>query len=467
MQNGSSRKLCPSCNTSIGVASKKCKFCGATIQLKVKLEAQKRKATDEWANKTMKHGRYATLVNAANKLVHGFHKVGVHPLLLLCKRKKDNILPSTALCPHSGMVNQTSMAAIQRLYEAIVKVAINTHTPTIQPSNPPPVAAQELSDTVSPQETSYTLILNQVEPPISPTAQETSYTLILNQVEPPISPTAQETSYTLILNQVEPPISPTAQETSYTLILNQVEPPISLTAQETSYTLILNQVEPPISPTAQETSYTLILNQVESPISPTAQETSYTLILNQVESPISPTAQETSYTLILNQVESPISPTAQETSYTLILNQVEPPISPTAQETSYTLILNQVEPPISPTAQETSYTLILNQVEPPISPTTQDASYTLILNQVEPPISPTAQETSYTHTKPKKTERKSCHPQKTLQLAEHDTVNPIQPRPRKRKYDYMQKVARNGTMTGSRPRTAFLHLLGIGGNLPA
>ncbi|XP_070305642.1 uncharacterized protein [Salvelinus sp. IW2-2015] len=114
------------------------------------------------------------------------------------------------------MMNQTSMAAIQRLYAAIVKVAINTHTPTLQPSNPPPVAAQELSVTVAPQETSYTLNITQVETPISPTAQETSCTPILNQVEPPISPTAQETSYTPILNQVEPPITPTAQETSYT-----------------------------------------------------------------------------------------------------------------------------------------------------------------------------------------------------------------------------------------------------------
>ncbi|XP_029629779.1 uncharacterized protein LOC115206715 [Salmo trutta] len=196
MSPGSSRKLCPSCNTSIGVVSKKCKFCGATIQLKVKLEGQKRKATDEWTNKTMKHGRYATLINAENKLVHGLHKVGVYPLLLLSKGKKDNILLSTALCPHSGMRNQTSMAAIQRLYEAIVKVAINTHTSTLHPSNPPPVAAQELSDTVAPQETSYTLLITQVEPPISPTAQEISYTPILNQVEPPITPTAQETSFT-------------------------------------------------------------------------------------------------------------------------------------------------------------------------------------------------------------------------------------------------------------------------------
>eukprot|EP00063_Salmo_salar_P088160 XP_014062995.1 PREDICTED: DNA-directed RNA polymerase II subunit RPB1-like [Salmo salar] len=275
MAPGSSRKLCPSCNTSIRGASKKSQFCGATIQLKVKLEAQKRKATDEWANKTMKHGRYATLVNAANKLVHRFHKVGGNPLLLLSKRKKDNILSSTALCPHSGMMSQTSMAAIQRLYEAIVK---------------------ELSDTVAPQETSYTPILNQVEPPISPTTQETSYTPILNQVEHPISPTTQDASYTPILNQVEPPISPTTQDTSYTPILNQVEPPISPTTQDTSYTPILNQVEPPISPTTQDTSYTPILNQVEPPISPTTQDTSYTPILNQVEPPISPTTQETSYT---------------------------------------------------------------------------------------------------------------------------------------------------------------------------
>ncbi|XP_045081698.1 uncharacterized protein LOC121585049 isoform X1 [Coregonus clupeaformis] len=217
MAPGSTRKLCPSCKTSIGVASKKCKFCGAKIQLKVKLEAQKMKATDEWANKTMKHGRYTTLINAANKLVHRFHKIGVYPLLLLSKRKKDNIWSSTALCPHSGMMNQTSMAAIQRFYEVIVKEAINTHAPTPQPSNPPPVAAQELSDTVAPQETDF--ILTQVEPPISPTTQETSYTPILNQVEPPITPTTQETSYT-ILNQVEPPIIPTAQETSYT----QTEP---------------------------------------------------------------------------------------------------------------------------------------------------------------------------------------------------------------------------------------------------
>ncbi|CAB1320025.1 unnamed protein product [Coregonus sp. 'balchen'] len=248
MAPGSTRKLCPSCKTSIGVASKKCKFCGAKIQLKVKLEAQKMKATDEWANKTMKHGRYTTLINAANKLVHRFHKIGVYPLLLLSKRKKDNIWSSTALCPHSGMMNQTSMAAIQRFYEVIVKEAINTHALTPQPSNPPPVAAQELSDTVAPQETDF--------------------------------------------------------------------------------------------------------------------------------------------------------------------------------------ILTQVEPPISPTTQETSYT---------------------ILNQVEPPIIPTAQETSYPQTEPKKTGRKSCHSQKNLQTAEQDTVNPIQLRPRKRKYDYMQKVARNGMMTGSRP----------------
>nr|XP_046181745.1 platelet glycoprotein Ib alpha chain-like [Oncorhynchus gorbuscha] len=105
-------------------------------------------------------------------------------------------------------------------------------TPMPPHYNPPPVAAQELSDTIAPQETSYTL--TQVEPPISPTTQETSYTL--TQVEPPISPTTQETSYTLILNQVEPPIIPTTQETSYTLILNQVEPPIIPTTQETSYT---------------------------------------------------------------------------------------------------------------------------------------------------------------------------------------------------------------------------------------
>ncbi|XP_055774865.1 uncharacterized protein LOC129853155 [Salvelinus fontinalis] len=238
-------------------------------------------------------------------------------------------------------------------------VAINTHTPTLQPSNPPPIAAQELSDTVAPQETSFTLILNQVEPPITPTNQETSFTPILNQVEPPITPTNQETSFTPILNQVEPPITSTAQETSFTPILNQVEPLIS--------------------------------------------------------------------------------PITQETSYTPILNQVEPPITPTNQETSFTPILNQVEPLISPITQETSYTL----------------------------------------TKPKKTGRKSCNPQKTLHLAEHDTVNPILPhptvsypikphqtpsnrvqphptpsnpilthptpsnpilpRPRKKKYDYMQK----------------------------
>ncbi|XP_071255335.1 platelet glycoprotein Ib alpha chain-like isoform X2 [Salvelinus alpinus] len=195
-------------------------------------------------------------------------------------------------------------------------VAINTHTTTLQPSNPPPIAAQELSDTVAPQETSYTLILNQVEPPISPTIQETSYTPVLNQVEPLISPTTQETSYTPVLNQVEPPISPTTQETSYTPVLNQVEPLISPTTQETSYTPVLNQVEPPISPTTQETSYTPILNQVEPPISPTTQETSYTPILNQVEPPIFPTTQETSFTRIPNQVKPPITPTTQETSYT-------------------------------------------------------------------------------------------------------------------------------------------------------
>ncbi|CAB1329378.1 unnamed protein product, partial [Coregonus sp. 'balchen'] len=179
MAPGSSRKLCPSFKTSIGVSSQKGKFCGAKIQLKVKLEARKMKATDEWANKTMKHGIYATLVNAANKLVHRVHKVGVYPLLLLSKRKKDIILSSTALS--------------SRWYDES----------DLKGSNPK-------------VETSYTPILNQVEPPISPTTQETSYTRIPNQVEPPISPTTQETSYTRIPNQVEPPISPTAQETSYT-----------------------------------------------------------------------------------------------------------------------------------------------------------------------------------------------------------------------------------------------------------
>nr|XP_046149447.1 uncharacterized protein LOC123992337 [Oncorhynchus gorbuscha] len=115
-------------------------------------------------------------------------------------------------------------------------VAINTHTPTLQPSNPPTVAAQELSDTVAPQETNCNLILTQVEPPISPTTQETSYTPILNQVEPPIIPTTQETIYTPILNQVEPTILPTTQETSFTRFPNQVKPPITPSAQETSYT---------------------------------------------------------------------------------------------------------------------------------------------------------------------------------------------------------------------------------------
>ncbi|CAB1332309.1 unnamed protein product [Coregonus sp. 'balchen'] len=89
------------------------------------------------------------------------------------------------------------------------------------------------------KETSYTLILTLVEPPISSTTQETSYTLILTQ----------ESIYTPILNQVEPPIPPTTQESIYTPILNQVEPPIPPTTQETSYTPILNQVEPPITPT--------------------------------------------------------------------------------------------------------------------------------------------------------------------------------------------------------------------------
>ncbi|CAB1330843.1 unnamed protein product, partial [Coregonus sp. 'balchen'] len=228
MAPGSSRKLCPSYKTSIGVASKKCKFCGAKIQLKVKLEAQKMKATDEWENKTMKHGRYATLVNAANKLVHRFHKVGVYPLLLLSKRKKDNILSSTALRTHSGMMNQTSMAAIQRLYEAIVKGdQLHPHPhPGLTPDIPH-----------HPQ-TSYTPILTQVEPPISPTTQETSYTRIPNQ----------ETSYT-ILNQVEPPITPTAQETSYT----QTEPkkrgrkscsPVTLKKPSNPLSMTVNPIQP-------------------------------------------------------------------------------------------------------------------------------------------------------------------------------------------------------------------------------
>ncbi|KAM9511501.1 uncharacterized protein ACWYII_045928 isoform 3-T8 [Salvelinus alpinus] len=338
------------------------------------------KATDEWANKTMKHGRYATLVNAANKLV------GVYPLLLLSKRKKDNILSSTVLCPHSGMMNQTSMAAIQMLYEAIVKVAINTHTTTLQPSNPPPIAAQELSDTVAPQETSYTLILNQVEPPISPTIQETSYTPVLNQVEPLISPTTQETSYTPVLNQVEPPISPTTQETSYTPVLNQVEPLISPTTQETSYTPVLNQVEPPISPTTQETSYTPILNQVEPPISPTTQETSYTPILNQVEPPIFPTTQETSFTRIPNQVKPPITPTTQETSYT----HTKP--KKTGRKSCHLVTLKK---------PSKSMSMTVNSIPS---------------NPIQP------------------------HPTPFYPIQPHPTPSyPIQPRPRKKKYDYRQK----------------------------
>ena len=88
MAPGSSRKLYPSCKTTIGGASKKCQFCGAKIQLKVKLEAQKMKATDEWANKTMKHGRYASLVNAANKLLN----------LILFSSKKISAFLAKGIC---------------------------------------------------------------------------------------------------------------------------------------------------------------------------------------------------------------------------------------------------------------------------------------------------------------------------------------------------------------------------------
>ncbi|CAB1350067.1 unnamed protein product [Coregonus sp. 'balchen'] len=184
-------------------------------------------------------------------------------------------------------MNQTSMAAIQRLYEAIVGLLVLKNTSYA-------ILDHQAADE---QETRYTTIINQ--PPRRPD------TPLLSTRLNPDNP--QETRYTPIINQ----------ETRYTPIINQVEPLITYSPGD--------QIHHHHQPAPQETRYTpsstrlnpdnLLPWRPDTPPSSTRRPD--TPPSSTRLHPDNPTPQETRYTPIINQ----------ETRYTPIINQVEPLIT--------------------------------------------------------------------------------------------------------------------------------------------
>ncbi|XP_059211352.1 uncharacterized protein LOC131989986 isoform X2 [Centropristis striata] len=123
------QKKCPTCQASIGVASKVCKHCGARQPYKKKLEQAKEKISLQWKETQKKNKSVNKVYDATNLVLHKWNQLDRHPILLLAKRTGKGFV-AECLCPQPMPTQgaRDALLTIQRIYESILNVALTKET---------------------------------------------------------------------------------------------------------------------------------------------------------------------------------------------------------------------------------------------------------------------------------------------------------------------------------------------------
>ncbi|KAF3836191.1 hypothetical protein F7725_028749 [Dissostichus mawsoni] len=127
------QKVCQICKHKIGVASTKCRQCGANQPYKEKLSKQKEKVAQEWKAMQQKKHSVTKVYDATNLLniscffvsivfqLHKWKLLERHPILLLAKRG-TNGFAADCLCPWQIETEdgENALLTIKRIYESLL-----------------------------------------------------------------------------------------------------------------------------------------------------------------------------------------------------------------------------------------------------------------------------------------------------------------------------------------------------------
>ncbi|KAL3040783.1 hypothetical protein OYC64_011726 [Pagothenia borchgrevinki] len=115
------QKVCQICKHKIGVASKKCRQCGAKQPYKEKLSKQKEKVAQEWKAMQQKKHSVTNVYDPTNLLLHKWKFLERHPILLLAKRG-TNGFAADCLCPWQIETEdgENALLTIKRIYESLL-----------------------------------------------------------------------------------------------------------------------------------------------------------------------------------------------------------------------------------------------------------------------------------------------------------------------------------------------------------
>ncbi|KAF3836195.1 hypothetical protein F7725_028753 [Dissostichus mawsoni] len=115
------QKVCQTCKQNIGVASKKCRQCGAIQPYKEKLAKQKEKVAKEWKAMQQKNHSINKVYDSTNLLLHKWKMLDRRPILLLAKRG-TNGFAADCICPWPIETEdgKNALITIKRIYESVL-----------------------------------------------------------------------------------------------------------------------------------------------------------------------------------------------------------------------------------------------------------------------------------------------------------------------------------------------------------
>ncbi|XP_034070861.1 mucin-2-like isoform X2 [Gymnodraco acuticeps] len=182
----STQKVCQTCKQKIGVASRKCRQCGANQPYKEKLLKQKEKVAQEWKATQQKNHSVNKVYDSTNLLLHKWKLLERHPILLLAKRG-TNGFAADCLCPWQIETEDgnNALVTIKKIYENLLNgtLAVEPATrvgeiPPLEMEDPSATQAEMAADPGS----------DSLSVPLLTTETDTVFTPILTPVSSGLTP---------------------------------------------------------------------------------------------------------------------------------------------------------------------------------------------------------------------------------------------------------------------------------------
>ncbi|XP_072525978.1 uncharacterized protein [Salminus brasiliensis] len=144
---GSTFKKCTTCQSTIGVASKKCKHCGELQPYKDLQRKKLEKAKERTRQTPGRKSNAVKIVDAAKVHLHKLQAAGYTPIILLGKKKGSKVKSELLkLSENSSPEEHEACQTIQSAFENFLNVHFDGTTPpaTSSSSTIPPISSQPL-----------------------------------------------------------------------------------------------------------------------------------------------------------------------------------------------------------------------------------------------------------------------------------------------------------------------------------